>query len=158
VKWFAMSTAILKDPKVVELGERHGPVGPLWWTALLCEAGAQDRAGVVDLAIRNFAFSIFSDARTVNEVLDSALDVGLCHAESRDVRSFKVTIPNWEKHQAKRRQAEARARKKEQRELQEAESHAESRDVTRERDREIEREKDARDVSPYDRKTIEVQV
>jgi len=153
-----MSTTILTDPKVVELGERHGSVGPVWWVALLCEAGAQDRAGVADIAIRNFAHALFSDSKTVNDILDSAIELDLCHAMSRDVRSFKVTIKNWEKHQAKRRQAERRARLKEQEELPEPESHAMSRDVTRERDREKERKKDApaRDfVSPYDRGTID---
>jgi Domain of unknown function (DUF4373) len=133
VRWFAMSTQTFTDPKVVELGERHGPVGLAWWTLLLCEAGAQEKAGKVDVAVRSFAHELFTDPDTVNKVLDSAIEVGLCHAESRDVRSFKVEISRWERHQAKKRKADQRGREKGLEKADDAESHAESQKVTTDR-------------------------
>lgn len=133
MRWFAMSTQTFTDPKVVELGERHGPVGLAWWTLLLCEAGAQEKAGKVDIAVRSFAHVLFTDPETVNKVLDSAVEVGLCHAESRDVRSFKVAISRWERHQSKKRKADQREREKALEQANVTGCHAESRDVTTDR-------------------------
>lgn len=159
MRWFAMSTETFRDPKVVQLGEKHGPVGPAWWALLLCNAGAQEKGGTVEVSFRAFAFELFSDTETVGNVLETATKVGLCHTESRDVHSFKVTIPAWKRWQAAGRKAEERKRKKALEQANVTDSHNESRDVTTKRQRDKETKKEnAREVSPYDRKTKEVRV
>ena len=39
VRWFSMSTQFLTDPKVEDLGEKHGPAGVTVLIALMCKAG-----------------------------------------------------------------------------------------------------------------------
>ena len=151
-----MSTQTFSDPKVVQLGEKHGPVGLAWWTLLLCNAGAQEKGGTVEVAFRTFAFDLHTDAETVGEVLDTAQRICLCHTVSRDVHGFKITLPAWKRWQAAGRQAERRKRLKQ---ADVTDSHEESRDVTT--DRQTDRQKrsaQARDISPYDKNTETVHV
>jgi hypothetical protein len=128
-----MSTRTLTDPKVIQLGERHGPVGPLLWTALLCHAGAQEKKGKVQLAFRTLAFELFSEVDTVNSVLDTAIEIGLCHTVSRDVHGFEVELPRWERYQATGRKARERERKKGLKQADVTPGHTVSRDVTTDR-------------------------
>lgn len=128
-----MSTRTLNDPKVEMLGETHGPVGGLVWTALLCLAGLQEKGGEVETTYRALAHEAFSDAETVKAVIDSAIEAGLCHEVSRDVRGVVVRLPKWKTWQATGRKAKERATKKEERKPHEqadvTPSHAPSRDV-----------------------------
>ncbi|HET7455416.1 MAG TPA: hypothetical protein VFJ76_07845 [Solirubrobacterales bacterium] len=152
-----MSTKTFSDPKVVQLGEKHGPVGLAWWTLLLCEAGAQEKGGTVEVSFRTFSFELHTDAETVGAVLETAERIGLCHKVSRDVHSFKTSIPAWKRWQAAGRKAEERNRRKQ---ADVTDSHEPSRDVTTDRQRDKQRNSaQARaDISPYDRKTKEVHV
>jgi hypothetical protein len=158
-----MSTTTLTDPKVVDLGERFGPIGPLVWTALMCHAGQQDSGGEVDLSFRTLAFETFSDEQTVKAVVEATIESGLCHAESRDghaeSRSVRVRLKAWKRLQATGRKARQREREKGLDQADVTDGHAESRDVTTDRqtDRQTEKNAQAR-VSPYDKKTVEVQV
>jgi len=133
------------DPKVVRLGEEHGAVGLAWWIGLLCNAGAQDEGGTVELSFRNFAFELFSDSETVGNVLDTAADVGLCRVVSRDVHGFKVSIPAWKRRQGAGRKAKEREVKKGLDQANVAGCRVVSSDVPRERPkREVqEREKES---------------
>lgn len=133
MRWFSMSTRTLTDPKVIQLGEKHGPVGPLLWTALLCHAGAQEKKGKVQLAFRTLAFELFSDVDTVNSVLDTAIEIGLCHTLSRDVHGFEVELPKWERYQATGRQSRKRERDKAHEQADVTQGHTASRDVTTDR-------------------------
>jgi hypothetical protein len=155
MRWFAMSTKTFSDPKVVQLGEEHGPVGLAWWTLLLCEAGAQEKGGTVEVSFRGFSFELHTDPETVGKVLDSAQRIGLCHTVSRDVHGFKITLPAWKRWQAAGRQAE---RRKRLRGADVTESHDQSRDVTTDRHTDKQRNSAPAHVSPYDKKTKVVQV
>lgn len=130
MRWFSMSTRTLTDPKVIQLGEKHGPLGPLLWTSLLCHAGAQESGGEVELSFRALAFELFSEARMVREALDTAIEVGLCHGVSRDVHGFKVRIPGWKKWQATGRKARQREREKAHEQADVTDRHTMPRDVT----------------------------
>lgn len=150
MRWFSMSTRTLTDPKVIQLGERHGPIGPLLWTALLCHAGAQEKKGKVQLAFRTLAYELFSDAETVNAVLDSADEIGLCHTLSRDDHGFEVELPRWERYQSNGRQSRKRERDKALEQADVTESHGESRDVTTDRQTEkTENSSNSARVAPF---------
>jgi len=155
VRWFAMSTQTFSDPKVVQLGERHGPVGLAWWTLLLCEAGAQEKGGTVEVSFRTFAFDLHADAETVGAVLDTAERIGLCHTVSRDVHGFKITLPAWKRWQAAGRKAEQRKRLKQ---ADVTNRHDESRDVTTDRHTDKQKRSAGAGVSPYDKRTKTVHV
>lgn len=145
-----MSTRTLTDPKVIQLGERHGPVGPLLWTALLCHAGAQEKKGKVQLAFRALAFELFSETDTVNSVLDTAVEIGLCHTLSRDVHGFEVELPRWERYQSNGRQSRKRERDKADEQADVTQRHTASRDVTTDRqtDKTENSNNSAREIDP----------
>jgi hypothetical protein len=124
-----MSTRILSDPKVEQLGERHGAVGPLVWVSLLCHAGAQEAGGKVERTYRATAHEVFSDSETVSAVVDSAVELGLCHAVSRDVHGFILELSAWKRWQAAGRKARERAARKPHEQADVTDSHAVSRDV-----------------------------
>jgi hypothetical protein len=147
-----MGTQTFNDPKVVQLGEKHGPLGLAWWTALLCNAGAQEGGGTVDLSFRAFAFELHSDSKAVAEVLDTATDLGLCHTLSRDVHGFKVEIPGWKRWQDAGRQARSRARRKAHENADVTDmshdGHGPSRDVTTDRQTDRQDSNSAREQHP----------
>lgn len=158
MKWVSLHIETYSDPKVVRLGEEHGPVGLAWWTALLCNAGAQDKGGTLQLSFRNFAFELFTTPETVGQVLDTAESVGLCRVVSRDVHSFEVSIPAWKRRQGSGRRAFEREDGKRLEKANVADGRTVSSSVPRERDRERDREKTrgraTDDFSIYDSTTI----
>jgi hypothetical protein len=158
VRWFAMSTRFLTDPKVEQLGEKHGPVGPLTIVSLLSHAAIQEQGGEVERTFRAVAHEVFSDSATVAEVVDDAIELGLCHAVSRDVHGVKVNFPAWKRHQATGRRAKARAARKPAEKANVTDSHAVSRDVPNSTRQDSTEKTRAHDVHPYDRNTVEVQV
>jgi hypothetical protein len=112
MRWYAMSTRFLTDPKVEKLGERHGPAGPLIIVSLLSHAGQQESGGAVERTFRATAHETFVDRKVVESVLDDAIELGLCHAVSRDVSGFVVEFPAWKRHQAAFRKARSREARK----------------------------------------------
>lgn len=137
MRWYAMSTRFLTDPKIEQLGEKHGPVGPLLIVSLLAHAGVQEAGGEVERTFRATAHEVFSNAEKVGEVLDDAIESGLCHAMSRDVTGFRVRFPTWKRYQANFRKAKSRslaeAAEGDEKPHEQADvtaGHEESRDVT----------------------------
>jgi hypothetical protein len=132
-----MSTTTYTDPKVIVLGERHGPIGPLVWTALMCHAGRQERAGEFQITLRTLSHELFSDAETVAAVIATAEEIRLCEVVNRDAMGMTLRLPTWERYQATGRKARQRARddegKKPHEKADVTESHGESRDVTTDR-------------------------
>lgn len=149
MRWFAMSTRFLTDPKVEQLGEQHGPIGPLVFAALLAEAGAQEKGGAVQTGFRGLAHATFSDISTVRDVVNTMLENGVCQNLSEEhvtplsqgVTGCHVAFTGWEKYQQNLRQQESRARKRNAEKAHEKadpedmsrQSHNQSRDVTTDR-------------------------
>jgi hypothetical protein len=112
VRWYAMSTGFLTDPKIEKLGEKHGPAGPLVIVSLFGNAALQEAGGTVERTFRATAHDAFIEREDVARILDDAIQLGLCHEVSRDVTGFVVTFPAWKRHQATGRKAKERAAKK----------------------------------------------
>lgn len=134
MRWFAMSTRFLQDPKVEQLGEKHGPAGPLLWVALLTLAGQQEEGGRVEVSFRTLAHQTFIDPEVIDRILETFEKSQLCHGLSRDVTGVTLTVSEWNRWQQNYRKAKSRAKAEtddiphEQADV--TPGHKESRDVT----------------------------
>lgn len=113
VRWFAMSTRFLSDPKVEQLGEKHGPAGPLFLVSLLTQAAQQESGGMVEMSFRSLCHETFIDADKASAILDDVTELDIGHTLSRDVHGFKIELPEWKRWQATGRKAKQRDLKKE---------------------------------------------
>lgn len=112
MRWYAMSARFLMDPKVEKLGEKHGPGGPLVIVSLLAHAALQEKAGTVERTFRATASEAFVERDEVQAIIETAIEIGLCHEVSRDVAGCVLDFPAWKRHQATARKAKERAGKK----------------------------------------------
>ena len=112
VRWFSMSTQFLTDPKVEDLGEKHGPGGPLVIVALLGRAKIADDAGRVTCSYRtlgNEAFCTRDEARAI--VLD-AVSSGLIEMVDGSESEASVCFPAYRRWQDAGRKAKEREDRK----------------------------------------------
>jgi hypothetical protein len=109
VRWFSMSTQFLGDPKVEQLGERHGPAGPLVIVALLGRAKVAGSNGSVTCSFRTLAHEAFTDRQKIPAILEAAAETGLIEVESLDVSGASVRFPAFNRWQDAGRKAEERA-------------------------------------------------
>lgn len=130
MRWFAMASLFLKDPKVVQLGEEHGGDAVSICVGLFAEAAQQERAGKAEITYRNLGHDTFTGPDTARTVVAHAATVGLIEIEEETDRSAVVRLIAWERHQAAYRQARSRAEKKAKQPPGVTDSHATSRDVT----------------------------
>ena len=112
MRWYRMSAGFLTDPKVEQLGEKHGPAGPLVIVSLLSHACLQEKGGEVERTWRAISNETFVDRGEVESIVEGATENGLCHTVSRDVTGCLLRFPAWKKHQAAARKAEQREREK----------------------------------------------
>lgn len=110
-RWYATSTQMLRDPKVVQVGERFGGDAVSVVHALLSEAMLQEQGGTVEYAFRNLAHDAFTERDKAVEIVAAFIDNGFMELESRDEVSITVTFPAWGRHQAAFRKAKSRASK-----------------------------------------------
>lgn len=129
MRWFAMASLFLKDPKVVHLGETHGPAAVSICVGLFGEAAIQEHGGRAEITYRNLGHDTFTDADTARTVVADAATVGLLALEEENDRSAVVRLLAWERHQAAYRKAKSRAEKTEP-PPEVTGSHGVSRDVT----------------------------
>lgn len=130
MRWYAMDTQFLADPKIEELGEKHGPAGPLVIVSLLGHAGLSNRGGRIEKTYRTVANETFTEPAEVARIIKDAADTGVLAIETQDDRSFIGRFPAWERYQAAFRQARARTSKKGHQQADVTPRHAESRPVT----------------------------
>lgn len=109
--WFAKDADFLGDPAIVELGERHGPGGPLLIDALLglaklAQGGGRVTVGHTALARRAF----IDDADTVRAILRDSAEFGVLVVDEVSPVKCEVTFPNWDSWQTAYRQARKRER------------------------------------------------
>ncbi len=154
MRWYAMSTRFLTDPKIERLGEEHGPAGPLMIVSLLAHAGLQEAGGRVERTFRATAHEIFMQRDEVVKILNHAIELGLCHRVSQDVTGFVLEFPAWKRHQAAYRKARSREIQKTPEKPHDkanvTRSHAESQKVTNKTRQDKTKEKNIppRDAAP----------
>lgn len=112
VRWFSMSTQFLTDPKVEDLGEVHGPAGPLVIVALLGRAKIANDAGRVSCSFRTLAHEAFTDRQEVAGILIEAAANGLLEILEMDDGEVKLRFPAFNKWQDAGRKAEEREARK----------------------------------------------
>lgn len=106
--WFAMSERFLRDPKIVELGERFGPSGPVLALGLMCEARQQERAGRVEATYRTLAADTFVRREDLRPIIEHAAAVDFLSIESISELAAVVEIKEWKRWQARFRKAISR--------------------------------------------------
>lgn len=109
--WFATSTRMLKDPKVVSVGEHFGGDTVSVVIALLSEAMLQNKGGTVEYHYRNLAHDAFTEREKAKEIVEAFIDNGFLRLEEGHDMSVVVTFPAWSRHQAAFRKAKSRANK-----------------------------------------------
>lgn len=154
-----MPVGFLQEPEVEKLGEIHGAPGPLVMLSLFSGAALAEEHGRVSRSFRLLATDAFTDRETAVAVISTATEEGLCHDVSQDGHAVSLTLTDWDKKQNAGRKAKSRARQK----ADVTDSHGDvtekSRHVRyRQTDRQTEKAARAREASPYDKNTIEVQV
>lgn len=101
-----LDVAFLGQDTIRELGDRHGAAGPLVVIALVTEAhaaipGKTKDFDVVEGRFTALARSAFIDSGTAQEILRSAVEVGLVEVVESDLIRFKVRLLKWSKWTAK---------------------------------------------------------
>lgn len=112
VRWFSMSTQFLTDPKIENLGEKHGPGGPLAIVALLGRAKIEGNGGRVTCSFRTLAHESFIDRADIVRILEDAAETGLLEVERSDDSGATVRFPAFSRWQDAGRKADEREAKK----------------------------------------------
>lgn len=111
--WYAKDAAFLEDPAIVELGERHGPAGPLVIDALLGLAKLAREGGRVTVGPTALARRAFVDgAETVRAILRDSADFGVLEVNEVSPVKCEVRFPQWDRWQNAFRKARQRDRDK----------------------------------------------
>lgn len=113
MRWYSMSVGFLQDPKVEQLGEKHGPAGPLVVVALFSAAAIEEGGGKLKRTFRTIANDAFVTRDEAEAIVGSAVEIGLCHEVSRDVTGVELQFPAWKRWQATGRKARSRQGQKE---------------------------------------------
>lgn len=129
-RWYATSTQMLDDPKVVRVGEHYGGDTVSVIHGLLRQAMLQENGGEAELTFRNLAHNTFTAADKAREIVMALADTGFLTVESDDEHSVIVRFPAWERHQATFRKAKSRAASKPTDEANVTAGHKKSRPVT----------------------------
>lgn len=112
--WWGKDAAWNRRELIVELGEEHGPAGPLVMDVLSCWAQEQRGGGHVRGGFRSLARETFSDAAAVRAIVDNAAAIGAIDELEidEDGRRFTCRVSGWGADQAR---AQAAFRKQAQR-------------------------------------------
>lgn len=119
--WLALDSGFMHDTRVVQLGCKHGPAGPLVWVVLLAEAKRTNNNGDVEVTLESLARAAFLNGTDQVETLLKELEqLGVVRVTARDAGVIFLTVENWSKYQFdprsralhRERQARYRAKKK----------------------------------------------
>lgn len=105
-RWASLDTEFLRRPRIVELRETHGPVGPLLIIALILAAEQTNESRATNSAIfdpRRFAETVDTDEEHVRAIIHHAQRMGLVrHAHEVDPvtkagreRVYLLKRPKW---------------------------------------------------------------
>lgn len=108
-RWYATSTQMLHDPKVVKVGERYGGDTVAVIHGLLTAAMLQEKGGDVEVTFRNLAHDTFTAADKAEEIVNALAETGFLKIESSDGYAVTLRFPAWSRHQATFRKAKSRA-------------------------------------------------
>lgn len=109
--WLAKDADFLSDPAIVELGEQHGPGGPLVIDALLglcklAREGGRVTVGYTALARRAF----LPGHEECRAILRDAAEFGVLEVQDVDSVRCEVSFPAWGKWQDAFKKAQQRAK------------------------------------------------
>jgi hypothetical protein len=111
--WFAKDADFLEDPAIVELGERHGPGGPLLIDALLGLAKLAQGGGRVTVGHTALARRAFIDnADTVRAILRDSAEFGVLELDEVSPLKCEVIFPQWDRWQTSFRKTRQRERER----------------------------------------------
>lgn len=102
---------MIKDPKVVSVGEHFGGDAVSVVIALLSEAMLQNKGGTVEVHFRTLAHDAFTEREKAQEIVRAFVDNGFLKLEEGHDVSVVVSFPAWSRHQAAFRKAKSRASK-----------------------------------------------
>lgn len=109
--WYAKDADFLEDPAIVELGDRHGPGGPLVIDALLGLAKLAREGGRVTVGHTALARRAFIDgADTVRAILRDSAEFGVLEVDEISPLKCEVRFPQWDRWQTAHRKARQRER------------------------------------------------
>lgn len=108
-RWLAVDAAYFESPTVEELGETHGPPGPLVFTALLTEAAQAGWGGRVRTTRRRLSQLTYTTPEIVGEVIRHAAAIGSLEVVELDERRVEVQLVNWKVWQDRARKTVEKA-------------------------------------------------
>ncbi len=98
--WYRMQSDFLSDDGIIDLGDEHGPGGPLVMVALLGLAKQQDDAGRVRIGWRRLAREAFlDDPALARNAVTSAATIGLLTIIEQDDRLVSLQFGKWGEYQ-----------------------------------------------------------
>lgn len=136
--WWAKDAAWIDRDAIVELGETHGPAGPLVLDVLSGMAKLENHAGNVFTGYRALARKCFITAELAEQIVHHAAQIGAIDDLDVDAdgRRFRCRVSGWQADQRKGRAADRDAVRRERGTEaddvteHDAETHASSRTLT----------------------------
>lgn len=136
--WWAKDAAWIDRDAIVELGETHGPAGPLVLDVLSGMAKLENHAGNVFTGYRALARKCFITAELAEQIVHHAAQIGAIDDLDVDAdgRRFRCRVSGWQADQRKGRAADRDAVRRERGAEaddvteHDAETHASSRTLT----------------------------
>jgi hypothetical protein len=117
--WFKLDVDFLVQDTIAELRADFGAAGPLTVIAIIAEAKKSDLAGqrpprdqgILEIRATSLAHIVSSDAGTVLEIVQRAVDLGLLeHVEGSDVAAGRLRVRSLKRGPWEPRDATAAAR------------------------------------------------
>ena len=111
--YYAMDAGFTSSASIEELGETHGPDGPMVIVALLGMAKQQGAQGEAKTTRRKLADDAFiGDKDRVGHIVKHAVALGVLEAIQHDSRTIHVRFTTWMDWQRRLTDAERRALKR----------------------------------------------
>jgi hypothetical protein len=111
--YLALDAGFTSSAAIEELGDTHGPAGPLVIVSLLCLAKQQGQKGAVRTTRKKLAADAFlSSPDDAARIVDHALALGVLEPHEgagTDERTISVRFPRWESWQFRQQEADRKA-------------------------------------------------
>jgi hypothetical protein len=117
--WVRLDLAFLDQDTVRELGDTHGPAGPLTLLALIVQANSAalaglppERQGTLSIRYRALARSAFLDGPdSARRIVDHLIELGLVERTADDDQQCALRMTRWTKWEPKDIRAASRQRR-----------------------------------------------
>jgi hypothetical protein len=111
--YLCLDAGFTSSAAIEELGEAHGPAGPMIVVSLLGMAKQQGWKGAVKTTRRKLADDAFVvDRDLVDVIVRQAVEIGVLEAIELDARTIHVRFVRWESWQKRLSDAERQALKR----------------------------------------------